>query len=122
MLVGQVAEAFPTLQRFSNLELMGILLGLSVLFSILSIFIFRWCEQRAREQGKLDIDAPIEQVMYVDKRVKDHNLLQTIARVNRVARGKTRHAIAHRQNSAHIAVPQRQGLIQARKHRLQGRQ
>ena len=54
-LVGQVAEAFPTLQRFSNLELMGILLGLSALFSILSIFIFRWCEQRAREQGKLDM-------------------------------------------------------------------
>jgi type I restriction enzyme R subunit len=35
-------------------------------------------------------DAPIEQVMYIDKKVKDHNLLQTIARVNRVARGKTR--------------------------------
>ena len=35
-------------------------------------------------------DAPIEQVMYIDKRVKDHNLLQTIARVNRVAKGKTR--------------------------------
>ena len=35
-------------------------------------------------------DAPIEQVMYIDKNVKDHNLLQTIARVNRVAKGKTR--------------------------------
>jgi type I restriction enzyme R subunit len=35
-------------------------------------------------------DAAIEQVMYIDKKVKDHNLLQTIARVNRVARGKTR--------------------------------
>ena len=35
-------------------------------------------------------DAPIEQVMYIDKRVKDHNLLQTIARVNRIAKGKTR--------------------------------
>jgi ABC-2 type transport system permease protein len=54
-LVGEVAEAFPTLQRFSNLELMGILLGLTALFSVLSIFIFRWCEQRAREQGKLDM-------------------------------------------------------------------
>ena len=28
--------------------------------------------------------------MYIDKRVKDHNLLQTIARVNRIAKGKTR--------------------------------
>ncbi len=35
-------------------------------------------------------DAPVEQVMYIDKKVKDHNLLQTIARVNRVAKGKTR--------------------------------
>ncbi len=35
-------------------------------------------------------DAPIEQVMYIDKRLKEHNLLQAIARVNRVARGKQR--------------------------------
>ncbi len=33
-------------------------------------------------------DAAIEQVMYLDKKVKDHNLLQTIARVNRTAKGK----------------------------------
>lgn len=30
-------------------------------------------------------NAPIEQVMYLDKVISDHNLLQTIARVNRVA-------------------------------------
>lgn len=35
-------------------------------------------------------DAPIEQVMYIDKKVQDHNLLQTIARVNRVKKGKQR--------------------------------
>ncbi|TWT62858.1 type I restriction endonuclease subunit R [Rubinisphaera italica] len=35
-------------------------------------------------------DAPIEQVMYIDKNVKNHNLLQTIARVNRIAKGKSR--------------------------------
>jgi len=35
-------------------------------------------------------DAPIEQVMYIDKKVKEHNLLQTIARVNRVKKGKSR--------------------------------
>lgn len=34
-------------------------------------------------------DAPIEQVMYIDKIVKAHNLLQTIARVNRIAKGKS---------------------------------
>jgi type I restriction enzyme R subunit len=33
-------------------------------------------------------DAPVEQVMYLDKRLKEHNLLQTIARVNRVRSGK----------------------------------
>ena len=35
-------------------------------------------------------DAPFEQVMYIDKKIKDHNLLQAIARVNRIAKGKTR--------------------------------
>jgi type I restriction enzyme R subunit len=35
-------------------------------------------------------DAPIEQVMYIDKRLEEHNLLQAIARVNRTARGKSR--------------------------------
>ncbi|MCX6855577.1 MAG: HsdR family type I site-specific deoxyribonuclease [Verrucomicrobia bacterium] len=35
-------------------------------------------------------DAPVEQVMYIDKRLKEHNLLQAIARVNRVASGKQR--------------------------------
>lgn len=35
-------------------------------------------------------DAPIEQVMYIDKRLREHNLLQAIARVNRVAPGKHR--------------------------------
>lgn len=35
-------------------------------------------------------DAPIEQVMYLDKRLREHNLLQAIARVNRVATGKHR--------------------------------
>lgn len=34
-------------------------------------------------------DAPIEQVMYIDKKLKEHNLLQTIARVNRTYPGKT---------------------------------
>lgn len=33
-------------------------------------------------------DAPIEQVMYIDKRMTDHTLLQAIARVNRVEQGK----------------------------------
>jgi type I restriction enzyme R subunit len=35
-------------------------------------------------------DAPVEQVMYLDKKIKEHTLLQAIARVNRVATGKKR--------------------------------
>jgi type I restriction enzyme R subunit len=35
-------------------------------------------------------DAPIEQVMYIDKKMVEHNLLQAIARVNRKAHGKNR--------------------------------
>jgi type I restriction enzyme R subunit len=34
-------------------------------------------------------DAPIEQVMYIDKKLKEHNLLQAIARVNRTYPNKT---------------------------------
>lgn len=35
-------------------------------------------------------DAPIEQVMYIDKKLQEHTLLQAIARVNRVAKNKQR--------------------------------
>ena len=35
-------------------------------------------------------DAPIEQVMYIDKKLREHNLLQAIARTNRVRKGKQR--------------------------------
>jgi hypothetical protein len=35
-------------------------------------------------------DAPIEQVMYIDKKIQEHSLLQAIARTNRVKRGKQR--------------------------------
>lgn len=53
-LIGEVAEAFPTLARFTNLELLGILSGLTVLFGILSVFTFRWCDYLARERGMID--------------------------------------------------------------------
>jgi type I restriction enzyme, R subunit len=35
-------------------------------------------------------DAPVEQAMYIDKRLTEHNLLQAIARVNRVSKNKHR--------------------------------
>ena len=53
-LAGNVAQAFPTLARFSNLQLLGILLGLSVVFGVVSVFVFRYCDYRARERGLID--------------------------------------------------------------------
>jgi ABC-2 type transport system permease protein len=54
-LVGQVADAFPTLQSLSNLQIMGILLGLTVFFGIVSTIIFRYCEHLAAERGMIDM-------------------------------------------------------------------
>jgi ABC-2 type transport system permease protein len=54
-LVGNVAEAFPTLSNFNNLQLFGILIGLTVAFGLLSILIFRWCDHQARERGLIDM-------------------------------------------------------------------
>ncbi len=53
-LSGGVAEAFPTLARFTDLQLIGILLALTVAFAILSAWVFRFCDQRARERGLID--------------------------------------------------------------------
>jgi ABC-2 type transport system permease protein len=53
-LIGNVAQVFPTLARFDNLELLGILLGLSLAFGVASIFVFRACDRRARERGLID--------------------------------------------------------------------
>ncbi|HEX7620000.1 MAG TPA: ABC transporter permease [Anaerolineales bacterium] len=53
-LIGNVAQAFPTLARFSNMELLAILVGLSVLFGTISVFVFRTCDRLARERGLID--------------------------------------------------------------------
>jgi len=53
-LVGNVAQAFPTLAAFSNLQLLGILVFLSVIFGIVAFTAFRWCDHRARERGLID--------------------------------------------------------------------
>jgi ABC-2 type transport system permease protein len=54
-LVGQVAEAFPTLAGLSDGNLVAILLGLTVVFGTVSIFTFRRCDQLARERGMIDM-------------------------------------------------------------------
>lgn len=53
-LVGSVAQAFPTLAAFSNFQLLAILVGLSVFFGVVSIYVFRICDRRARERGLID--------------------------------------------------------------------
>lgn len=53
-LIGEVAQAFPTLAQFSNLELLGILSALTVVFAVAAVFVFRWCDYIARERGMLD--------------------------------------------------------------------
>lgn len=54
-LVGSVAQAFPTLAGFSNLQLLGILLGLTAVFVTISLFSFGWCERKARDSGVIDV-------------------------------------------------------------------
>jgi ABC-2 type transport system permease protein len=53
-MIGEVAQAFPTLEKFSNGDLLGILLGLTVLFGVIAVFVFRWCDHIARERGMID--------------------------------------------------------------------
>jgi ABC-2 type transport system permease protein len=53
-LVGHIAEAFPTLHGLSNLQLIGILIGLTIVFGVISFFLFRYCEHIAQEKGLLD--------------------------------------------------------------------
>jgi ABC-2 type transport system permease protein len=54
-LIGSVAQAFPTLSQFSNSQLFAILIGLTVVYGLLSIVVFRWCEYHARERGVIDV-------------------------------------------------------------------
>ncbi len=53
-LIGNVAQAFPTLAGYSNLQLLGLLIGLTIVFAIASIFVFRFCDYHAREQSLID--------------------------------------------------------------------
>jgi ABC-2 type transport system permease protein len=53
-LVGNVAQAFPTLSGLSDLQVLGILAGLTVVFAFASRLVFRFCDYRARERGLID--------------------------------------------------------------------
>ena len=54
-MVGTIAETYPTLTEFSNLHLFGILFGMTLIFAVISIFVFKWCEHRAKERGIIDM-------------------------------------------------------------------
>lgn len=54
-LIGDAAAAFPTLAAFSNGQLLGILLALTVVFGLLGIYVFRKCDHLAREKGMIDM-------------------------------------------------------------------
>lgn len=53
-LVGDIAAAFPTLAGLNNLQLIGIVVGLTVVLTLLAVVVFRWCEHQARERGLID--------------------------------------------------------------------
>jgi ABC-2 type transport system permease protein len=53
-MVGSVAQSFPTFANLTNLELLGILIGLTIAFGILAVFTFNFCDRRARERGMID--------------------------------------------------------------------
>ncbi len=54
-LVGHIAAAFPTFQNLSNLQIIAILIGLTIIFAVISYYLFRYCEHLARERGLIDI-------------------------------------------------------------------
>ncbi|HKZ55137.1 MAG TPA: ABC transporter permease [Anaerolineales bacterium] len=53
-LVQGVAQAYPTLSRFSDAQLFGILIALTALFTVVALVVFRWCDHQARERGLID--------------------------------------------------------------------
>jgi len=53
-LLGSGAAAFPTLAGFSNTQLFGILIGMTIGFGLLSVVAFRFFDRRARDQSMID--------------------------------------------------------------------
>lgn len=53
-LIGSIAEAFPALAEFSDVQLLGILTGLSILFGFAAFKTFKYCDREARERGYID--------------------------------------------------------------------
>ena len=54
-LIGSTAEVYPTLANLSNLQLFGILVGLTLVTMIIASISFRSCEQKAKDRGMIDM-------------------------------------------------------------------
>lgn len=54
-LVGSVAEAYPTLAAFSDMQILMILVVLTLAAAVVAITSFRFFEYRAREAGLIDV-------------------------------------------------------------------
>ena len=54
-MVGEIAAAFPTFENLSNTQLMGILIGLTIILGIIAKYTFRYCEHVAQERGLIDM-------------------------------------------------------------------
>jgi ABC-2 type transport system permease protein len=55
-LLGPNAASFPTFSGFSNAQLMGILLIMTVILLVVSRFYYRWAFYQAQEKGLLDVE------------------------------------------------------------------
>jgi ABC-2 type transport system permease protein len=53
-LVGRVAEEYPTLAAFGDMQLMILLALMTLGFAVVSMAAFRYCDHRARERGLID--------------------------------------------------------------------
>ncbi len=53
-LLGSAAAAFPTFAGWSDAQLFGMLVGLTLLYGTVAVVFFRWAENRARRLGLLD--------------------------------------------------------------------
>ena len=54
-LIPEIADAYPMFAELSNMHLIGILVGVAILFTILAVVSFRIFDRIARERGNIDM-------------------------------------------------------------------
>lgn len=55
-LLGPNAARFPTLAGLSDVELVGILVGMALALSVVSVYFYRWALHQAKERGLFDME------------------------------------------------------------------